>query len=132
MPSANSSATTSTSSPLPGAPVTLLVSHASTHPPPRSVTEVSPTVVRYTVKDARTGEVAHHEIPANFVLWSTGIAMNPFTARVSNLLPNQVHRKAIEVDAHLRVKGSPLGTVYAIGDCSTVCALCFREAERRR
>lgn len=46
--------------------------------------------------------------------------MNPFAKRVTDLLPNQVHRKAIEVDAQLRVKGAPLGTVYAIGDCSTV------------
>jgi NADH dehydrogenase len=46
--------------------------------------------------------------------------MNPFTRRVSALLPNQVHKKAIEVDAHLRVKGAPLGDVYAIGDCATV------------
>lgn len=46
--------------------------------------------------------------------------MNPFSARVSSLLPNQVHKKAIEVDAHLRVMGAPLGDVYAIGDCSTV------------
>jgi NADH dehydrogenase FAD-containing subunit len=46
--------------------------------------------------------------------------MSPFTQRMSDLLPNQVHKKAIEVDAHLRVKGAPLGEVYAIGDCSTV------------
>jgi len=46
--------------------------------------------------------------------------MNPFTRRVSTLLPNQVHKKAIEVDAHLRVKGAPLGDVYAIGDCATI------------
>jgi NADH dehydrogenase FAD-containing subunit len=46
--------------------------------------------------------------------------MNPFTERVSSLLPNQVHKKAIEVDAYLRVKGAPLGDVYAIGDCATV------------
>lgn len=46
--------------------------------------------------------------------------MNPFTQRVSNLLPNQVHKKAIETDAQLRVKGAPLGEVYAIGDCATV------------
>jgi len=46
--------------------------------------------------------------------------MNPFTERVSNLLPNQVHKRAIEVDAHLRVTGAPLGDVYAIGDCATV------------
>ena len=36
--------------------------------------------------------------------------------------PNQVHKKAIEVDAHLRVKGAPVGEVYAIGDASTVSA----------
>jgi NADH dehydrogenase FAD-containing subunit len=46
--------------------------------------------------------------------------MNPFTERLSNLLPNQFHKRAIEVDAHLRVKGAPLGSVYAIGDCATV------------
>ena len=46
--------------------------------------------------------------------------MNPFSKRVSELLPNQVHKRAIEVDAHLRVKGAPLGTVYAIGDASTI------------
>jgi len=39
---------------------------------------------------------------------------------VSTLLPNQVHKKAIEVDAHMRVKGAPLGEVYAIGDCATI------------
>ncbi len=66
------------------------------------------------------GKVETFEIPTNFILWSTGIAMNPFTKRVSELLPNQVHKKAIEVDAHLRVKGAPLGTVYAIGDASTI------------
>jgi NADH dehydrogenase FAD-containing subunit len=84
--------------------------------------EVTPTSVKYSYRDPDTHEVTQHEIPTNLTLWSTGIAMNPFTARVSNLLPNQVHKKAIEVDAHLRVKGSPLGSVYAIGDCATVCS----------
>lgn len=46
--------------------------------------------------------------------------MNPFAARVASLLPNQVHKKAIEVDSHLRVKGTPTGEVYAIGDCATI------------
>ncbi|KAJ7632866.1 hypothetical protein FB45DRAFT_792141 [Roridomyces roridus] len=80
---------------------------------------VTPDRVIFTKKNDQ-GETEQHTIPTNFVLWSTGIAMNPFTARVSSLLPNQVHKKAIEVDAHLRVKGAPLGTVYAIGDCSTI------------
>ena len=49
--------------------------------------------------------------------------MNPFTSRVSDLLPNQVHKRAIEDDAHLRLKGAPLGQVYAVGDCATVRTL---------
>ncbi|KAF9246409.1 nucleotide-binding domain-containing protein [Melanogaster broomeanus] len=83
------------------------------------VQSVYPDRVVYTVRDP-DGTIVEHGIPTNFVLWSTGIAMNPFTKRVSNLLPNQVHKKAIEVDAHLRVKGAPLGDVYAIGDCATI------------
>ncbi|KAI8982839.1 nucleotide-binding domain-containing protein [Trametes punicea] len=83
------------------------------------VQSVAPDKVTYT-KRGPDGKTEAHEIPTNFVLWSTGIAMNPFTRRVADLLPNQVHKKAIEVDAHLRVKGAPLGEVYAIGDASTI------------
>ena len=86
-----------------------------------SVKEIQPGAVVYTIKDGH-GNLKEESMPTNFVLWSTGIAMNPFTKRVSALLPNQVHYKAIEVDAHLRVKGAPLGTVYAIGDASVVCS----------
>jgi NADH dehydrogenase len=83
------------------------------------VASVTPTHVLYTVQNAE-GQTEQHSVPTNFVLWSTGIAMNPFTARVTSLLPNQVHKKAIVVDSHLRVLGAPKGEVYAIGDCSTV------------
>lgn len=86
------------------------------------VNSVHPDHVVYTLRSP-DGTISTHEIPTNFVLWSTGIAMNSLTRRVSNLLPNQVHKKAIEVDAHLRVKGAPMGEVYAIGDCATVCIL---------
>ncbi|KAG8885203.1 hypothetical protein FRB98_001931 [Tulasnella sp. 332] len=75
--------------------------------------------VVYSVKDAE-GKIVEHSIPSNCILWSTGIAMNPFTQRVSDLLPNQVHKKAIVVDSQLRVLGAPMGTVYAIGDASTI------------
>lgn len=87
-----------------------------------SVVAVTPTHVIYTIRNSK-GQTEQHSVPTNFVLWSTGIAMNPFTSRVSDLLPNQVHKKAIEVDAHLRVKGAPLGEVYAVGDCATVHTL---------
>ncbi|KAG5722144.1 hypothetical protein E4T56_gene7053 [Termitomyces sp. T112] len=82
------------------------------------VSGVTNDSVTYTTKE--DGKTVKHSIPTNFVLWSTGIAMNPFTQRVSDLLPNQVHKKAIVVDAHLRVKGAPLGEVYCIGDSSTI------------
>ncbi|KAG6909608.1 hypothetical protein DXG01_016390 [Tephrocybe rancida] len=82
------------------------------------VAEVTKDAVSYTTKE--NGKTVKHTIPTNFVLWSTGIAMNPFTQRVSDLLPNQVHKKAIVVDSHLRVLGAPLGEVYCIGDSSTV------------
>jgi hypothetical protein len=57
------------------------------------VKEVTQDHVTYEYKDKSTGKVIQCHIPSNFVLWSTGIAMNPFTQRVSELLPNQVHRK---------------------------------------
>lgn len=58
-----------------------------------SVKEVTPEFVIYTYKDKATGETVEKRIPSNMVLWSTGIAMNPFTRRVCDLLPNQVHKK---------------------------------------
>ncbi|GJN87665.1 hypothetical protein Rhopal_000620-T1 [Rhodotorula paludigena] len=84
------------------------------------VKEVTPDKVVYTVRNKETGETKEHELDSGFTLWSTGIAMNPFTQRVASLLPNQYHKHALEVDAHLRVLGAPLGTVYAIGDCATI------------
>lgn len=83
------------------------------------VKEVTPSSVIYTTKTA-DGKTIDHELPSGFTLWSTGIAMNPFTVKVASLLRNQYHAHALEVDAHLRVLGAPLGTVYAIGDCATI------------
>ena len=52
---------------------------------PARVAAVYDDRVEYTTKD-KEGKTETHSIPTNFVLWSTGIAMNPFTERVSNLL----------------------------------------------
>lgn len=85
----------------------------------QKVTEDSVTV---SIKDPKQPDAAPvlEDLPSGFTLWSTGIAMNPFTKTVVEKLPNQFHRKAVEVDQHLRVRGAPPGTVYAIGDASTV------------
>ncbi|KAK0560503.1 hypothetical protein OC861_006251 [Tilletia horrida] len=83
------------------------------------VKRVEADKVIYTIKDAQ-GNLIEKELPSGFTLWSTGIAMSPFTRRLTEVLPNQSHLKAVQVDAHLRVKGAPLGTVYALGDASTI------------
>jgi NADH dehydrogenase FAD-containing subunit len=83
------------------------------------VKEVKPHSVIYTTKGAN-GSVEEHEVPSGMTLWSTGIAMSPFTKRMTQILPNQSHLKALLVDSHLRVKGTPAGSVYALGDASTI------------
>ncbi|EIW68421.1 hypothetical protein TREMEDRAFT_71992 [Tremella mesenterica DSM 1558] len=86
------------------------------------VQEVTPNSVKLTLKDPKNKEAKPEEaeLAAGFVLWSTGIAMQPFTRRLVELLPNQFHSKAVEVDSFLRVQGAPKGTVYAVGDAATV------------
>jgi NADH:ubiquinone reductase (H+-translocating) len=67
------------------------------------------------------GEVVTKELPMGFCLWSTGVSQTEFCQRLSTKLgPSQTNRHAIETDTHLRLNGTPLGDVYAIGDCSTV------------
>lgn len=50
----------------------------------------------------------------------SSLAMQPFTKRLVEVLPNQFHKKAVVVDSYLRVQGAPKGTVYALGDAATV------------
>lgn len=83
------------------------------------VKQVDGDKVTYTTKN-KDGSVQEHELPSGFTLWSTGIAMSPFTRRVTEVLPNQSHLKALQIDSHLRVKGAPLGSMYAMGDASTI------------
>lgn len=84
------------------------------------VKRVEPDRVIYTLRDPKTGAVTEKSVPSGFTLWSTGIAMTPFTRRLTQLLPNQSHLKALEIDSHLRVRGAPLGSIYALGDASTI------------
>lgn len=83
------------------------------------VKAIHPDRVTYTVR-RDDGTVEEFAVPSGFTLWSTGIAMNPFTRRLSEILPNQFHLKALMVDQHLRVKGSPAGSMYALGDAATM------------
>lgn len=86
------------------------------------VSSIHPDRVSLTIKDPADPNAKPRavDLPAGFVLWSTGIAMNPFVRRLVELLPNQYNKKAIQVDDQLRVKGAPLGSVYALGDAATI------------
>ncbi|KAL7419107.1 hypothetical protein Q5752_005943 [Cryptotrichosporon argae] len=86
------------------------------------VSEVTPEKVVLSIKDPKdkNSKPRTVEIDSGFVLWSTGIAMQPFTKRLVDILPNQFHSKAVQVDSYLRVEGAPKGTVYAMGDAATI------------
>lgn len=85
------------------------------------VQRISDRSVIYTTRDPEDGRTVEHEVPQGFVLWSTGLSLTPFTRLLCEKLSGfQKNRHAITVDCNLRVKGVEDGTVYALGDCSTV------------
>jgi NADH:ubiquinone reductase (H+-translocating) len=84
------------------------------------VKEVRPDTILFTQQDEK-GQTIVKELPMGFCLWSTGVSQTEFCQRISAALgPAQTNRHALETDTHLRLNGTPLGDVYAIGDCSTV------------
>jgi len=83
------------------------------------VKEVQKDKIIFSQKDAN-GETVTKELPMGFCLWSTGVAQTGFCKRIADKIETQTNKHALETDTHLRLNGAPLGTVYAIGDCSTV------------
>jgi NADH:ubiquinone reductase (H+-translocating) len=84
------------------------------------VKEVHPDriVITQLQKD---GQVLTKELPMGFCLWSTGVSQTELAQKLSAKLGDaQTNRHALETDTHLRLNGTPLGDVYAVGDCSTV------------
>ncbi|KAF2129460.1 hypothetical protein P153DRAFT_316430 [Dothidotthia symphoricarpi CBS 119687] len=84
------------------------------------VKEVLSDRIQYSQKDEESGKIVTKEIPMGFCLWSTGVAQTDFCKTLAAKLDGQNNKHALETDTHLRLNGSPLGDVYAIGDCSTV------------
>ncbi|KAK1775726.1 hypothetical protein QBC45DRAFT_421323 [Copromyces sp. CBS 386.78] len=85
------------------------------------VAEVRPESILFTQKGPDGKTTVTKELPMGFCLWSTGVSQTPFCKHLSQKLgPAQTNRHALETDTHLRLNGTPLGDVYAIGDCSTV------------
>ncbi|EMC91698.1 hypothetical protein BAUCODRAFT_126697 [Baudoinia panamericana UAMH 10762] len=86
------------------------------------VKEVQADRILFTQKDDESGKIVTKELPMGFCLWSTGVSQTEFCQKLAAKLgsKNQNNRHALETDTHLRLVGTPLGDVYAIGDCSTV------------
>lgn len=83
------------------------------------VKEVKADRILFTQKE--DGHTVTKELPHGFCLWSTGVSQNELCQTIAAKFPQtQNNRHALETDTHLRLTGSPLGDVYAIGDCSTV------------
>ncbi|EGS22052.1 64 kDa mitochondrial NADH dehydrogenase-like protein [Thermochaetoides thermophila DSM 1495] len=84
------------------------------------VREVHPDSIIFTQKQD-DGTIVTKQLPMGFCLWSTGVSQTPFCKRLAAKLGSaQTNRHALETDTHLRLNGTPLGEVYAIGDCATV------------
>lgn len=84
------------------------------------VKEVTPDKIIFTQK-SEEGTMVTKEIPHSFCLWSTGVSQTELAQKIAAKLGAfQPNTRALETDAHLRLNGTPLGDVYAIGDCSTV------------
>jgi NADH dehydrogenase len=83
------------------------------------VKEVQPDKIIFTQME--NGVQVTKELPMGFCLWSTGVSQTELCQKIAKQLgDSQNNRHALETDTHLRVLGTPLGDVYAIGDCSTV------------
>ena len=83
------------------------------------VKEVLPDRIIFSQKD-ENGNVINKELPHGFCLWSTGVSQNELCQKLASKIEVQTNRHALETDTHLRLNGTPLGDVYAIGDASTV------------
>lgn len=84
------------------------------------VSKIEKDKVIFTQKDEVHGQIVTKELPFGMCLWSTGVAQTDFAERIAGQLELQRNKHALETDSHLRLLGTPLGDVYAIGDCSTV------------
>ncbi|KAJ2898223.1 putative mitochondrial nadh dehydrogenase protein [Zalerion maritima] len=86
------------------------------------VSEVQPDRIVFTQKTpGPDGGITAKELPTGFCLWSTGVSQTDFCQRLAAQLgQSQTNKRALETDTHLRLNGTPMGDVYAIGDCATV------------
>lgn len=62
-------------------------------------------------------------VPFGMLVWATGLATNPFVARINNVEKESAPQGRILTDAKLRVLkkgGEPISDVFALGDCAMI------------
>jgi NADH dehydrogenase len=84
------------------------------------VSKIEKDKVIFTQRDPKTNKIVTKSLPFGMCLWSTGVAQTDFAEHIASQIEAQKNKHALETDSHLRLLGTPLGDVYAIGDCSTV------------
>mmetsp|Transcript_78385 Transcript_78385/g.142702 ORF Transcript_78385/g.142702 Transcript_78385/m.142702 type:complete len:512 (+) Transcript_78385:65-1600(+) len=80
------------------------------------VKEAEPDKVHLKLKDGSIQTLDYGTL-----LWVGGVCMRPFTRELCNKIgkeAGQTDRRGLVVDECLRVKGTPLGEVFAVGDCA--------------
>jgi len=80
------------------------------------VTEAESDKVHVKCKDGTT-----HSMDYGVLLWVGGVRMRPFVRELCEKIGKengQNDRRGLVVDECLRVKGTPLGEVFAMGDCA--------------
>ena len=66
----------------------------------------------------KAGETQEVEFGA--CVWATGIAMNPLLRSIQTQIPDQTHFRSVLTDDFMRVRGVNDGSIFALGDSSTV------------
>ncbi|KAJ3102118.1 hypothetical protein HDU97_000760 [Phlyctochytrium planicorne] len=82
------------------------------------VVAVEKNKIIFKKKNVPKGEKDTFEIPFGLCVWSTGIGMRPFSAKLQSKIPAQNKSRALKTDENLQLVG--VEDVYALGDCATV------------
>merc|ERR1711972_775094 len=80
------------------------------------VKEVDETSVHLKTKDGSINKMDY-----GMLVWVAGVGMRPFTKAICEKIGKengQTDRRGLLVDECLRVKGTKLGEVFALGDCA--------------
>ncbi|GFE55932.1 NADH dehydrogenase [Babesia ovis] len=71
-----------------------------------------------TIKDANTGDT--DILPCGIVVWASGLKQSGLISNVREHFKEQNNPRALVVDQHLAMRGSPDRTIFALGDCCKI------------